>query len=307
MKRSVSLLLSEDVGSGTRTRSVSMSSSTSPSSCNKSKARKTNSLPVETVEYLKSWMMSPEHIAHPYPTDLEKAQIMADTGIELKQLTNWFVNNRKRFWKPRVESKLGHEGVTRQVSAPAAVTPEHTSKAIVPMDGLSLKSAMMKSFLDDASSKSGMSPSSSSSSLNSPARVSDQSVMSETDSLSSSDGSSVEDELLLMPSTSGGQDSSEDPTDLVVQTERVNVHILRPVVGSTPTVEDVTVLNNVPGDRVLKSYLNCPLTYMVSSDAINNSNEVSSEQVTSPCQALVPLTNLTIVAFLLLAPDSALS
>ena len=50
--------------------------------------------------------MSPEHVAHPYPTEKEKAQIMADTGIELKQLTNWFVNNRKRFWKPRVEARL---------------------------------------------------------------------------------------------------------------------------------------------------------------------------------------------------------
>ena len=51
-------------------------------------------------------MMSPEHVAHPYPTEQEKAQIMAETGIELKQLTNWFVNNRKRYWKPRVEAKL---------------------------------------------------------------------------------------------------------------------------------------------------------------------------------------------------------
>jgi hypothetical protein len=51
-------------------------------------------------------MMSPEHIAHPYPTEKEKAEIMAATDIELKQLTNWFVNNRKRFWKPRVEARL---------------------------------------------------------------------------------------------------------------------------------------------------------------------------------------------------------
>ena len=71
-----------------------------------SKPRKSMSLPAETVEYLKAWMMSPEHIAHPYPTEQEKAQIMADTGIELKQLTNWFVNNRKRYWKPRVEAQL---------------------------------------------------------------------------------------------------------------------------------------------------------------------------------------------------------
>ncbi|KAL3941919.1 MAG: hypothetical protein SGBAC_003811 [Bacillariaceae sp.] len=58
-----------------------------------------------TVEYLKAWMMSPEHIAHPYPSEAEKVKIMADTGIELKQLNNWFVNNRKRFWKPRVEAR----------------------------------------------------------------------------------------------------------------------------------------------------------------------------------------------------------
>ena len=37
--------------------------------------RKARSLPLDTVEYLKAWMMSPEHIAHPYPTKQEKAQI----------------------------------------------------------------------------------------------------------------------------------------------------------------------------------------------------------------------------------------
>jgi hypothetical protein len=72
---------------------------------NNSKA-KSASLPSVTVEYLKAWMMSAEHIAHPYPTEQEKVEIMNDTGIELKQLTNWFVNNRKRYWKPRVEARL---------------------------------------------------------------------------------------------------------------------------------------------------------------------------------------------------------
>lgn len=74
--------------------------------------RKSASLPAETVEYLKSWMMSPDHVAHPYPTEQEKAAIMADTGIELKQLTNWFVNNRKRYWKPRVGAGAAAAGPT---------------------------------------------------------------------------------------------------------------------------------------------------------------------------------------------------
>ena len=47
--------------------------------------------------------MSPEHVDHPYPTEDEKVHIMNETGIVLKQLTNWFVNNRKRYWKPKVE------------------------------------------------------------------------------------------------------------------------------------------------------------------------------------------------------------
>jgi len=101
-----------------------------PVPCSPSKAKglkkKSSSLPAEVVEYLKAWMMSPEHIAHPYPTEQEKAQIMADTGIELKQLTNWFVNNRKRYWKPRVEARL-----QQQAHAAAAAAQVHAAHAAV--------------------------------------------------------------------------------------------------------------------------------------------------------------------------------
>jgi hypothetical protein len=98
--------------------------------------RKSSSLPSETVEYLKAWMMSPEHIAHPYPTEPEKAKIMADTGIELKQLSNWFVNNRKRYWKPRVEVRLQQQAQAAaaavQAHAVAAVTAEAHTNAVSP-------------------------------------------------------------------------------------------------------------------------------------------------------------------------------
>lgn len=81
--------------------------------------RKSSSLPTETVEYLKAWMMSDAHVAHPYPTDQEKIEIMKDTGIELKQLTNWFVNNRKRYWKPRVEARLQQQAQAAQAAVQA--------------------------------------------------------------------------------------------------------------------------------------------------------------------------------------------
>jgi len=33
----------------------------------------------------------------------EKAKMIKDTGISEKQLIQWFSNNRKRYWKPRME------------------------------------------------------------------------------------------------------------------------------------------------------------------------------------------------------------
>ena len=66
-------------------------------------SKKKTALSSFAVEYLKAWMMSPDHIEHPYPSEDEKSRIMSDTGIELKQLTNWFVNNRKRYWRPKVD------------------------------------------------------------------------------------------------------------------------------------------------------------------------------------------------------------
>lgn len=82
----------------------------SPDPPSKKKGGGGASLSPETIEYLRAWMMSPEHINHPYPTDEEKAKIMEDTGITSKQLTCWFSNNRKRFWKPKME-ELGRREV----------------------------------------------------------------------------------------------------------------------------------------------------------------------------------------------------
>ncbi|KAL3789620.1 hypothetical protein HJC23_003169 [Cyclotella cryptica] len=80
----------------------------SSSSC--PNAGKKCALSPETTEYLKNWMLSPDHIDHPYPTEEEKARIMRHCGIEMKQLTNWFVNNRKRIWKPKLEELKKRRG-----------------------------------------------------------------------------------------------------------------------------------------------------------------------------------------------------
>lgn len=101
----------------------------------KSNVRKSTTLPAETVEYLKNWMMSPEHINHPYPTEREKAQIMADTGIGIKPLTNWFVNNRKRYWKPRYEARLQQQKAeaakAKMAGGNAALSVSSTASAVI--------------------------------------------------------------------------------------------------------------------------------------------------------------------------------
>ncbi|CAJ1948489.1 unnamed protein product [Cylindrotheca closterium] len=87
------------------------------------KDRKDSNGKAAAFDYLKAWMMSPEHIAHPYPTKSEKAKMMADTGMELKQLDTWFVNNRKRYWKPQVGNKL-QSSVGKTVSPSPLVAPK---------------------------------------------------------------------------------------------------------------------------------------------------------------------------------------
>ena len=79
---------------------------------------RTNSLASTVVDYLKAWIMSPEHINHPYPTEKEKAEILDDTGIDLKRLNNWFVNNRIRYWKPKMDAiQKKQEQSTKSVAA----------------------------------------------------------------------------------------------------------------------------------------------------------------------------------------------
>jgi hypothetical protein len=87
--------------------------------------RRSNSLPTHVVDYLKAWIMSPEHVNHPYPTEAEKNKILADTGIELKRLNNWFVNNRIRYWKPRMEAL--------QQQQPPPQPQRHGARQLIPI------------------------------------------------------------------------------------------------------------------------------------------------------------------------------
>ena len=50
----------------------------------------------EAVETLKQWFAA--HSSKPYPSEEEKIQLAKETGISVLQVTNWFINMRKRNW-----------------------------------------------------------------------------------------------------------------------------------------------------------------------------------------------------------------
>ncbi|KAI3730010.1 hypothetical protein L6452_18686 [Arctium lappa] len=58
--------------------------------------RRAGKLPGDTTSVLKAWWQS--HAKWPYPTEEDKARLVQETGLQLKQINNWFINQRKRNW-----------------------------------------------------------------------------------------------------------------------------------------------------------------------------------------------------------------
>ncbi|XP_008784811.2 homeobox protein knotted-1-like 13 isoform X2 [Phoenix dactylifera] len=58
--------------------------------------RRAGKLPGGTTSLLKAWWQS--HSKWPYPTEDDKARLVQETGLQLKQINNWFINQRKRNW-----------------------------------------------------------------------------------------------------------------------------------------------------------------------------------------------------------------
>lgn len=66
----------------------------------KKKGTRRGTLDATAKMILKRWMFSEQHFSHPYPTEEEKEDLAAEAGIDVKQLSNWFTNARKRLWQP---------------------------------------------------------------------------------------------------------------------------------------------------------------------------------------------------------------
>ncbi|KAL3030276.1 hypothetical protein AAZX31_03G211200 [Glycine max] len=62
------------------------------------KRRKKGKLPKDARIALMDWWNT--HHRWPYPTEEEKVKLSEITGLDQKQINNWFINQRKRHWKP---------------------------------------------------------------------------------------------------------------------------------------------------------------------------------------------------------------
>ncbi|KMT12175.1 hypothetical protein BVRB_5g101230 [Beta vulgaris subsp. vulgaris] len=64
--------------------------------------RRAGKLPGDTTSVLKAWWQ--QHSKWPYPTEDDKAKLVEETGLQLKQINNWFINQRKRNWHNNSQS-----------------------------------------------------------------------------------------------------------------------------------------------------------------------------------------------------------
>jgi hypothetical protein len=65
--------------------------------------RRRGNLPKQVTEYLKRWLIL--HKKHPYPTEREKQKLADETGLMVSQISNWFINARRRILQPLLESE----------------------------------------------------------------------------------------------------------------------------------------------------------------------------------------------------------
>ncbi|CAL1407680.1 unnamed protein product [Linum trigynum] len=66
------------------------------------KKRKPGKLPKDATAALLEWWT--HHRRWPYPTEEEKEKLSETTGLDQKQINNWFINQRKRHWRPSQDS-----------------------------------------------------------------------------------------------------------------------------------------------------------------------------------------------------------
>ncbi|KAG0670475.1 hypothetical protein C6P45_002379 [Maudiozyma exigua] len=83
---------------------------------------KRSNLPKETVKILNHWLVN--HLNNPYPTPAEKNELLKQTGLTKIQLSNWFINVRRRkVFTDNFDKKLVNNKSTSVETSPS---PTHS-------------------------------------------------------------------------------------------------------------------------------------------------------------------------------------
>ncbi|KAI8084126.1 uncharacterized protein B0P05DRAFT_45239 [Gilbertella persicaria] len=82
---------------------ASTSSTISNASNSSTNKRRRGNLPKAVTAILRDWLS--RHKKHPYPTEEEKAALAAETNLNLNQISNWFINARRRILQPMLEQE----------------------------------------------------------------------------------------------------------------------------------------------------------------------------------------------------------
>ena len=90
--------------------------------------RRPRELPTAAVTLLKAWFFAPENVTHPYPTPAEQILLRQQTGLEKTQLKNWFVNARRRIWKPVLTTGEGERQQREDDTTPPPTEPKTKSR-----------------------------------------------------------------------------------------------------------------------------------------------------------------------------------
>jgi len=68
--------------------------------------RRRGNLPKHVTALLKTWLYN--HKKHPYPTEEEKHALAKETKLTLNQISNWFINARRRVLPPLLDGEYGN-------------------------------------------------------------------------------------------------------------------------------------------------------------------------------------------------------
>ncbi|KAI8580106.1 hypothetical protein K450DRAFT_239438 [Umbelopsis ramanniana AG] len=73
---------------------------------NSSLRRRRGNLPKNVTAFLRNWLV--QHKRHPYPTEDEKIDLARRTALTVNQISNWFINARRRILQPILRNEQMH-------------------------------------------------------------------------------------------------------------------------------------------------------------------------------------------------------